>query len=168
MSKMSQMKLDALERFATSFRADFRFAPLNIMILVALCLAGLVIHLAVYPFRLEAVITMIGVAMGLAMTFRLMQIWEAVVIFTTGLGTPIGNAIAPVIKLGSNSAVLERMPEDIDLSAGSVVEGTETIEQVGERVFDYMLKVSGGEIKAKAEINAHRDFQIWGVQQVTL
>jgi regulator of protease activity HflC (stomatin/prohibitin superfamily) len=78
------MKMDALERFATSFRADFRFAPLNIMMLVALCLLGLTVHLAVYPFRLETVITMIGIAMGLAMTFRLFQIWESVLVFTTG------------------------------------------------------------------------------------
>jgi len=83
MNKLSQMKLDALERFATSSRADFRFAPLNIMILVVISLVGLVVHLAVYPFRLEAVITMIGIAVGLAITFRLLQIWESVVIFTT-------------------------------------------------------------------------------------
>jgi len=84
MNKLSQMKLDALERFATSFRADYRFAPLNIMILVAVCLVGLSVHLAVFPFRLEVVITMIGVALGLAMTFRLFQVWESVVVFTTG------------------------------------------------------------------------------------
>ncbi len=84
MNKLSQMKLDALDRFATSFRADFRFAPLNIMILVVLCLGGLVVHLAVFPFRIEVVITMIGVAIGLAVSFRLFQIWDAVVVFTTG------------------------------------------------------------------------------------
>ena len=83
MNKLSQMKLDALERFATSFRADFRFAPLNIAILVALCLAGLVVHLAVYPFKIEPVITMIGTAIGLAIVFRLFQVWESVVVFTT-------------------------------------------------------------------------------------
>jgi len=84
MNKLSQMKLDALDRFATSFRADFRFAPLNIMILVVLCLVGLVVHLAVFPFRIEVVITMIGVAIGLAVSFRFCQIWDAVVVFTTG------------------------------------------------------------------------------------
>jgi regulator of protease activity HflC (stomatin/prohibitin superfamily) len=84
MNKLSQMKLDSLDRFATSFRADFRFAPLNIMILVVLSLVGLVVHLAVFPFRIEVVITMIGVAIGLAVSFRLFQIWDAVVVFTTG------------------------------------------------------------------------------------
>jgi regulator of protease activity HflC (stomatin/prohibitin superfamily) len=83
MNKMGQMKLDVLERFATSFRADFRFAPLNIMILVMLSVAGLIIHLEVYPFRIEAVITMIGSALGLALVFRLFQIWESVLVFTT-------------------------------------------------------------------------------------
>jgi regulator of protease activity HflC (stomatin/prohibitin superfamily) len=83
MNKMGQMKLDVLERFATSFRADFRFAPLNIMILVMLSVAGLIIHLEVYPFRIEAVITMIGSAIGLALVFRLFQIWESVLVFTT-------------------------------------------------------------------------------------
>jgi regulator of protease activity HflC (stomatin/prohibitin superfamily) len=77
------MKLDALERFAISSRADYRFAPLNIMILVVLCLAGLVVHLVVKPFSLEAVITMIGSAIVLATVFRLFQVWESVVVFTT-------------------------------------------------------------------------------------
>ena len=84
MHKVSQMKLDALERFATSFRADYRFAPLNIMMLVGICLLGLVIHLAVSPFNLDAVITMIGTAVVLATVFRLFQVWESVVVFTTG------------------------------------------------------------------------------------
>ena len=84
MHKVSQMKLDILERFATSFRADYRFAPLNIMMLVALCLLGLVIHLAVSPFSLDAVITMIGTSVVLATVFRLLQIWESVLVATTG------------------------------------------------------------------------------------
>jgi regulator of protease activity HflC (stomatin/prohibitin superfamily) len=83
MQKLGQMKLDALERFAISSRADYRFAPLNIMILVVLCLAGLVVHLVVKPFSLEAVITMIGSSIVLATVFRLFQVWESVVVFTT-------------------------------------------------------------------------------------
>ncbi len=76
-------KLGALERFATSFHADFRFGPLNIMILVVLCLLGLVIHLSVFTFRLEVVMTMVGLALVLAIIFRLSQIWEAVLVSTT-------------------------------------------------------------------------------------
>ncbi len=61
-----------------------------------------------------------------------------VVVFTTGRGTTIGNAIAPVIKLASNTAVFERMTRDLDLSAGGVIDGTETIEEVGARVFEHV------------------------------
>ena len=50
MKKTSQFGLGALERFATSFHADFRFAPINIMVLLAICLAGLVVH-AADPWR---------------------------------------------------------------------------------------------------------------------
>jgi len=82
--KTSQMKLDMLERFATSFRADYRFAPINIMVIVAICLAGLVAHLAVFPFSIEAVITMVSVSIALALVFRICQIWETVLVFTTG------------------------------------------------------------------------------------
>lgn len=80
---LSASKLGALERFATSFHVDFRFGPLNIMILVALCLIGLVVHLSVFPFRLPVVITMVTMALGLSVLFRLSQIWEVVLVLTT-------------------------------------------------------------------------------------
>src|SRR4026208_1591904 len=55
-----------------------------------------------------------------------------VVVFTTGRGTTIGNAIAPVIKLASNTPVFERMVNDLDLSAGGGIGGTGTIGGAGE------------------------------------
>jgi altronate hydrolase len=91
-----------------------------------------------------------------------------VVVFTTGNGTTIGNAIAPVIKLASNNRVFEKMNRDIDISAGNIIEGTETIDEAGERVFEHVLKVSSGEILARAEENKHREFQFWAEQTVTL
>ncbi len=91
-----------------------------------------------------------------------------VVVFTTGNGTTIGNAIAPVIKLSSNNRVFGKMNGDIDISAGNIIEGTETIEGVGERVFEHIRRVASGEIPAKAEVNKHREFQFWAEQTVTL
>jgi regulator of protease activity HflC (stomatin/prohibitin superfamily) len=84
-----QSDMGGLERFSTSFRADYRFGPLNIMILVVICLIGLTIHLASYPFNLDVVITMISVSLILAVMFRISQVWEAVLILTTlaALGT---------------------------------------------------------------------------------
>ncbi len=91
-----------------------------------------------------------------------------VVIFTTGRGTTIGNAIAPVIKLASNNDTYRRMSSDIDLSAGNVVEGTETIDQAGQRIFEHLTQVASGEIPAKAEIHKHREFQIWAETAISL
>jgi altronate hydrolase len=91
-----------------------------------------------------------------------------VVVFTTGRGTTIGNAIAPVVKLASNNAVFERMSRDLDLSAGGVIEGTETIDEVGARVFEHVRRVASGEVLAKAEEHKHREFQFWAEQTVSL
>jgi altronate hydrolase len=90
-----------------------------------------------------------------------------VVVFTTGRGTTIGNAITPVIKLASNTPVFERMSNDLDLSAGGVIDGTETIDEVGQRVFDRIVAVASG-LQAKAEEHKHREFQFWAEQTVSL
>jgi altronate hydrolase len=90
------------------------------------------------------------------------------IVFTTGRGTTIGNAIAPVIKLASNNPVFERMSRDLDLSAGNVIDGTETIDEVGARVFEHVRQVASGEIPAKAEEHKHREFQFWAEQTVSL
>ena len=91
-----------------------------------------------------------------------------VVVFTTGNGTTIGNAIAPVIKLASNNRVFERMSHDLDVSAGNVIEGTESIGDVGTRLFEHVRRVASGEIQTKAEILKHREFQFWAEQTVSL
>lgn len=91
-----------------------------------------------------------------------------VIVFTTGRGTTIGNAIAPVIKLASNTPVYERMSRDLDLSAGGVIDGTETIDEVGARIYDHLRQVASGELQAKAEEHKHREFQFWAEQSVSL
>jgi altronate hydrolase len=91
-----------------------------------------------------------------------------VVVFTTGRGTTIGNAIAPVIKLASNTPIFERMSRDIDLSAGTVIDGTETIDEAGARVFEHVRRVASGDILARAEEHKHREFQFWAEQTVSL
>jgi altronate hydrolase len=91
-----------------------------------------------------------------------------VVVFTTGRGTTIGNAIAPVIKLASNNDIFRRMSGDIDLSAGDVLEGTATINQVGKQAFEHIRRVASGEIPAKAEMLKHREFQVWAENGISL
>jgi len=91
-----------------------------------------------------------------------------VIVFTTGRGTTIGNAIAPVVKLASNTPVFERMSRDLDLNAGTIIDGTESIESVGRRVFEHVRRVAGGEVLARAEETKHREFQFWAEQSVSL
>jgi altronate hydrolase len=84
-----------------------------------------------------------------------------IVLFTTGLGTPTGNPITPVIKLSTNSTLAQRMPDIIDFDAGPIVEGKATIEETGERILDLVIQVAGGAVKTKAEVNSQEDFIPW-------
>jgi len=62
---------------------------------------------------------------------------------------------------------MQRMSNDLGLSAGGVIDGTETIEEVGQRVFDHVIEVASG-LEAKAETHKHREFQFWAEQTVSL
>jgi altronate hydrolase len=85
----------------------------------------------------------------------------SVVLFTTGLGTPTGNPIAPVVKISTNSRLAERMHDIIDLDTGPVIAGASTIQQMGEAVLDLAVNVASGTIKTKAEQKAQEDFIPW-------
>jgi altronate hydrolase len=84
-----------------------------------------------------------------------------VVLFTTGLGTPTGNPIAPVIKLSTNSDLARRMPDIIDIDTGSIISGESTIDQMGETILDRVIHVASGELRTKAEGLAQNDFIPW-------
>lgn len=84
-----------------------------------------------------------------------------IVLFTTGLGTPTGNPIAPVLKLATNTKLFEKMNDVIDINTGTIIEGTETIEQAGARILDYVIDVASGNVKAKADALGHDDFIPW-------
>lgn len=84
-----------------------------------------------------------------------------VVLFTTGLGTPTGNPIAPVLKLSTNSKLAQRMHDIIDIDTGAIIEGRETIQQMGEAILDYVVQVASGQIRTKAELKAQEDFIPW-------
>ncbi|WP_313234124.1 UxaA family hydrolase [Sphingobacterium multivorum] len=84
-----------------------------------------------------------------------------IVLFTTGLGTPTGNPIAPVVKLSTNTKTFEKMPDILDLNCGSIIEGTETIEEAAHRILDYVIEVASGEVKPKAVLLGQDDFIPW-------
>jgi altronate hydrolase len=85
----------------------------------------------------------------------------SVVLFTTGLGTPTGNPIAPVVKLSTNSMLAQRMNDIIDVDTGAIISGEATIAQMGETILDYVIQVASGEVKTKAELKGQSDFIPW-------
>lgn len=84
-----------------------------------------------------------------------------VVLFTTGLGTPTGNPIAPVIKIATNTAVFKKMPDIMDINCGTIIEGEETIAESATRILDYVIDVASGVRQPKAVILGQDDFIPW-------
>ncbi|CAH0343837.1 (2R)-sulfolactate sulfo-lyase subunit beta [Bacillus sp. CECT 9360] len=85
-----------------------------------------------------------------------------IVLFTTGRGTPTGSPIAPVIKISTNTPMFERMNENMDMDAGTIVFGKESVDQVGNRIMQEIQHVANGKL-TKAEILKQHDFGIWRI-----
>ncbi len=83
------------------------------------------------------------------------------VLFTTGLGTPTGNPVAPVVKISTNTALAERMSDIIDFDAGPIVSGAKSIAECGEELLEFSLAVASGHRRTKAEMRGQVDFIPW-------
>lgn len=84
-----------------------------------------------------------------------------IVLFTTGLGTPTGNPIAPVVKIATNTTLFNHMSDIIDINTGSIIEGKETIAEAGERILEYIISVASGETEVAAVRHGQDDFIPW-------
>ncbi|MFY0607573.1 MAG: altronate dehydratase [Cyclobacteriaceae bacterium] len=84
-----------------------------------------------------------------------------VVLFTTGLGTPTGNPVAPILKVSSNSNLAQRMSDIIDINTGPVIEGAKTIEEMGEEILEHVINVASGTVTSKSVQMKHHDFIPW-------
>ncbi len=73
-----------------------------------------------------------------------------VLCFTTGRGSVFGCKPTPSMKLATNTPLYDRMPDDMDINCGAIAEGTETVEQCGDRIFEAILRVASGE-RTKSE-----------------
>ncbi len=83
------------------------------------------------------------------------------ILFTTGLGTPTGNPVCPVIKVATNNALTKRMGDIIDINTGPVIEGEKTIEEMGEDILEYCIKAASGEVIPKSVLLNQDDFIPW-------
>ncbi|MGB6973591.1 MAG: altronate dehydratase family protein [Terracidiphilus sp.] len=85
----------------------------------------------------------------------------SLVLFSTGLGTPTGNPVAPVVKISSNTALAGRMSDIIDFDAGGIVTGESTIKECADKLLEFCIDVAGGERQTKAELLGQNDFIPW-------
>ncbi|MFL5738773.1 MAG: UxaA family hydrolase [Flavisolibacter sp.] len=83
------------------------------------------------------------------------------ILFTTGLGTPTGNPVAPTIKIATNSKLAERMNDIIDIDTGAIISGEKTIAEMGEEILEYCIRAASGEITPKAVLLGQDDFIPW-------
>ena len=84
-----------------------------------------------------------------------------IILFTTGLGTPTGNPITPVIKVSSNSILTQKMNDIIDFDCGTIITEKRSLEEVGEDLLEYIIAVaSGDEIPKAVQLKQH-DFIPW-------
>lgn len=84
-----------------------------------------------------------------------------IIVFTTGLGTPTGNPITPVLKLSSNTQLYDSMNDITDINSGTILTGEDTIESMGHKILGHIIKIASGEQFSKAELNGQNDFIPW-------
>jgi len=82
-----------------------------------------------------------------------------ITVFTTGRGTPTGSAVIPTIKVATNTEMATALPDLIDLNAGTIADGTQTVLEVGAQIFEEIVAVANGKLTA-AEMGGHREFNL--------
>jgi altronate hydrolase len=78
-------------------------------------------------------------------------------LFVTGRGSVVGSALAPVLKIAANPHMYTRLSEDMDVNAGRVLEGTASLQEVGQEIFERVLGLASGE-RSKSEALGHQEF----------
>lgn len=84
-----------------------------------------------------------------------------IILFTTGLGTPTGNPVCPIVKIATNSILAQKMPDIIDFDCGGIIRGESTIEQKAEELLDYCIKLANGDYLTKSQLLRQDDFIPW-------
>ena len=183
----------SLEQFATTLRADFRFAPLNALLLVVLFVAGLVAHLSLHGYTLEAVVIALGSALSLVVFLRLAQVWEVMVVLGTAdclltylvlrpnheiLLVTIGAAllIAPAVQIAYQweRAVLLRFGRFRGLRKSGMFVVLPVIDKVAQfvdqriRVTDFSAETTLTADTVPVNVDAIAFWMVWDAQKAVL
>ncbi|UCC50002.1 MAG: slipin family protein [Gemmatimonadota bacterium] len=174
-------------------RADFRFAPLNALLLVAILVAGLVAHLNVHPFSVLAVVLALGSALGLVAILRVFQVWEAVVVFGTAdcllvflelrpdseillAAIIVGLVVAPAIQIAYQweRAVLLRFGKFRGLRKSGLFVLVPVIDKVAQfvdqrvRVTDFRAETTLTADTVPVNVDAIAFWMVWDAQKAVL
>ena len=79
------------------------------------------------------------------------------ILFSTGRGSVVGSALSPVIKVCANPQTFRRMADDMDINAGRILEGSATLDQLGDEVYEVTMAIAGGRQTASESLG-HQEF----------
>jgi altronate dehydratase large subunit len=83
-----------------------------------------------------------------------------IIVFATGTGGSFGHAICPLVKVTGNPETWARMSEDMDVNASNIIQGKESIESVGKRIFDEVIAVASGKLTIGEQLGFY-NFAVW-------
>jgi hypothetical protein len=186
----------SMEKFSISARADYRFAPFNVLLLVVLMLVGLIVHVAWYEFGIVAVVFAIGAALVLAGMFRTTQVWEGVVV--TGaiatlacylifrsmevpcrilvVTTAVASLVAPCIQIAYQweRAVLLRFGKFVGIRGSGVFVILPVIDKVAQfvdqriRVNDFRAETTLTKDTVPVNVDAIAFWMVWDAEKAVL
>lgn len=110
----------------------------------------------------KGLVIMDGPALDAVVNTGMVAAGAQIIVFTTGRGTPLGSSVAPVIKVSSNTQLYQKMKDNIDINAGGIVDGTDNLVSVGEKIFQEILEVACGKL-TRSEILGHGEFAIHNI-----
>jgi altronate dehydratase large subunit len=120
-----------------------------------------VVRFAEKPSK-HGLIIMDGPALDAVSLTGMLAAGAQIIVFTTGRGSPMGTAIAPVIKVSTNNALFALMQDDMDLNGGQIIDGSETLAGMGKQIFEKIIKVLNG-AKTRSEVLQHHEFAIHSI-----
>lgn len=82
-------------------------------------------------------------------------------VFTTGLGTPTGNPVCPVLKVSTNTELAQRLPDLIDFDTGGIIRGEITPKKLAPCLLAELIEIASGKKRTRAQILGQNDFQPW-------
>jgi len=110
----------------------------------------------------KGLVIMDGPALDAVCVTGMLAAGAQVIVFTTGRGSPLGSAIAPVIKVATNTPMFERLRDDMDLDAGRVLSAGVGLDEMGREIFEKALAVASGE-PTRSECLGHQEFAIHSI-----